>query len=272
MLRILWVDPDSAAVAGVAQLPGFAAVNGAEEASTGWRVNQVRGRWVHLDAVHIWMDLPRVAADFVSGVAAAAFNNLGRPGLSTWFNWGKATLGTIPFATAGATPSNLSVLTTISDAAQPWVAIWAVTQLPWLAALSVAGESVASTASGTESGGGGGGEPRGGTLMRYKLSERKAVAFASEVADYAVSADGTLHAHTSEIPTARYKKGHRHGGGAHIIILAGEGYSLMWPDDDPWVKVDWKPGAFFCAGTHNTINCRIKTRHRNIAVMIVLCN
>lgn len=35
-------------------------------------------------------------------VANAAFNNLGRPGLSTWFNWGKATLGTIPFAIAGA--------------------------------------------------------------------------------------------------------------------------------------------------------------------------
>lgn len=34
-------------------------------------------------------------------VANAAFNNLGRPGLSTWFNWGKATLGTIPFAIIG---------------------------------------------------------------------------------------------------------------------------------------------------------------------------
>jgi len=35
-------------------------------------------------------------------VANAAFNNLGRPNLSTWFNWGKATLGTIPFAIYGA--------------------------------------------------------------------------------------------------------------------------------------------------------------------------
>lgn len=35
-------------------------------------------------------------------VSNAAFNNLGRPNLSTWFNWGRATLGTIPFATAGA--------------------------------------------------------------------------------------------------------------------------------------------------------------------------
>ncbi len=35
-------------------------------------------------------------------VGAAAFNNLGKPALSTWFNWGKATLGTIPFAWVGA--------------------------------------------------------------------------------------------------------------------------------------------------------------------------
>ncbi len=35
-------------------------------------------------------------------VASAAFNNLGRPALSTWLNWGKATVGTIPFALVGA--------------------------------------------------------------------------------------------------------------------------------------------------------------------------
>lgn len=35
-------------------------------------------------------------------VANAAFNNLGRPKLSTAFNWGKATIGTIPFAILGA--------------------------------------------------------------------------------------------------------------------------------------------------------------------------
>ncbi|NJO32574.1 MAG: hypothetical protein HC869_04990 [Rhodospirillales bacterium] len=38
-------------------------------------------------------------AQFVSN---AACNNLGYPNLSTWFNWGKATIGTIPFAWAGA--------------------------------------------------------------------------------------------------------------------------------------------------------------------------
>ncbi|MBG1233428.1 MATE family efflux transporter [Aestuariivirga litoralis] len=40
-----------------------------------------------------------VGAQFV---AMAAFNNLGKPGYSTLVNWGKATIGTIPFAIAGA--------------------------------------------------------------------------------------------------------------------------------------------------------------------------
>jgi Na+-driven multidrug efflux pump len=35
-------------------------------------------------------------------VANAAFNNVGAPLAATGFNWGKATLGTIPFAWAGA--------------------------------------------------------------------------------------------------------------------------------------------------------------------------
>jgi membrane associated rhomboid family serine protease len=35
-------------------------------------------------------------------VANTAFNNLGFPLLSTAFNWGRATLGTIPFVTVGA--------------------------------------------------------------------------------------------------------------------------------------------------------------------------
>ena len=35
-------------------------------------------------------------------IAHAAFNNLGRPLWSTWSNWGRATLGTIPLVWLGA--------------------------------------------------------------------------------------------------------------------------------------------------------------------------
>ncbi|MEO9168815.1 MAG: MATE family efflux transporter [Aestuariivirga sp.] len=34
-------------------------------------------------------------------VASAAFNNLGKPVYATWWNWGRATLGTVPFAILG---------------------------------------------------------------------------------------------------------------------------------------------------------------------------
>ena len=49
-------------------------------------------------------------------VASAAFNNLGKPIYSTWTNWGRATLGTIPFAIAGgamAGPEGVLVATAI---------------------------------------------------------------------------------------------------------------------------------------------------------------
>ena len=48
---------------------------------------------------------PLALAFFFNGVifvANAAFNNLGHPFWSTWVNWGRHTLGTIPFVMAGA--------------------------------------------------------------------------------------------------------------------------------------------------------------------------
>ncbi|WP_420584406.1 MATE family efflux transporter [Ruegeria sp.] len=48
---------------------------------------------------------PLALASFFNGVifvANASFNNLGHPVYSTWVNWGRHTLGTWPFAAAGA--------------------------------------------------------------------------------------------------------------------------------------------------------------------------
>jgi hypothetical protein len=61
-----------------------------------------------------------------------------------------------------------------------------------------------------------------------------------------ILADGTLHAHTSEIPTARYKKGHRHGEGIHIWAVTGTGYTLLWYEDQQdFVEVPWRHGVMY---------------------------
>ncbi|MGH7773805.1 MAG: ethanolamine ammonia lyase-activating protein [Candidatus Binatia bacterium] len=56
-------------------------------------------------------------------------------------------------------------------------------------------------------------------------------------------ANNLLSAHISQFPVGTYKKAHRHGPGAHVIILKGEGFSLMWPEDKGIQRYDWGEGS-----------------------------
>ena len=52
-----------------------------------------------------------------------------------------------------------------------------------------------------------------------------------------VLADGTMHAHSSEMPVGTYKKAHRHGADFHVSCITGTGYSLLWYEDDAWRRL-----------------------------------
>jgi hypothetical protein len=47
----------------------------------------------------------------------------------------------------------------------------------------------------------------------------------------------------AEFPGGSFTNLHRHGPGAHVLWLSGEGYSLIFPDGGEKVKADWGPGS-----------------------------
>jgi quercetin dioxygenase-like cupin family protein len=57
--------------------------------------------------------------------------------------------------------------------------------------------------------------------------------------------NNTIKSHSSSWPVGTYKKAHRHGPGIHIVILRGQGYSLMWLEGKPVERIDWGPGSMF---------------------------
>ena len=82
-------------------------------------------------------------------------------------------------------------------------------------------------------------------LSQFKLVEwKKRGAGGSNI--MFVLADGTMHAHSSEMPVGTYKKAHRHGADFHVSCVTGAGYSLLWyEDDEEFVRIDWDHGVVF---------------------------
>ncbi|HEU4344543.1 MAG TPA: ethanolamine ammonia lyase-activating protein [Candidatus Binatia bacterium] len=56
-------------------------------------------------------------------------------------------------------------------------------------------------------------------------------------------ANNVMSAHISQFPVGTYKKAHRHGAGAHVIILKGEGFSLIWPEGKEIKRYRWGAGS-----------------------------
>ena len=56
-------------------------------------------------------------------------------------------------------------------------------------------------------------------------------------------AKGSMNSHISQFPVGTYKKAHAHGPGAHVIVMSGEGFSLMWPEGEDPRRFEWREGA-----------------------------
>jgi hypothetical protein len=54
-----------------------------------------------------------------------------------------------------------------------------------------------------------------------------------------------IWSHMSIFPSRTYKKAHRHGPGVVIVIPAGEGYSVMWPEGKERVVIPWHEASVF---------------------------
>ncbi|HZT08002.1 MAG TPA: ethanolamine ammonia lyase-activating protein [Chloroflexota bacterium] len=65
----------------------------------------------------------------------------------------------------------------------------------------------------------------GGVNMRFRLASNQ------------------MECHVSQFPPGTYKKAHKHGVGAHVLILSGIGYSLLWFKGEKPRKIDWKDGS-----------------------------
>jgi oxalate decarboxylase/phosphoglucose isomerase-like protein (cupin superfamily) len=56
-------------------------------------------------------------------------------------------------------------------------------------------------------------------------------------------AKGSMNSHISQFPVGTYKKAHAHGPGAHVIVMSGEGYTMMWPEGETPKRYDWQEGS-----------------------------
>jgi uncharacterized RmlC-like cupin family protein len=61
-----------------------------------------------------------------------------------------------------------------------------------------------------------------------------------------ILANGTMGAHSSEIPVGYYKKAHRHDSGRNIFAVTGEGYTLAWYDGgQEFLRIPWHHGIVY---------------------------
>ena len=85
-------------------------------------------------------------------------------------------------------------------------------------------------------------------------------------------ANNNMKSHISEFPIGTYKKAHRHGPGAHLVLLSGSaGFSLVWTKEDrsDMIKCDWQIGSMVVVPSDNCYHQHFnsgRTRARYLAL------
>jgi quercetin dioxygenase-like cupin family protein len=70
---------------------------------------------------------------------------------------------------------------------------------------------------------------------------------------FMVMGAGMTNSHVSRFQSGHYKKGHRHGPGAHLYITEGVGYVLTQRGDEPRIRCDWQEGSLYLSGAGDGI-------------------
>ena len=65
---------------------------------------------------------------------------------------------------------------------------------------------------------------------------------------FMVMGAGMMESHVSRFESGHYKKGHRHGPGAHLYITEGEGFVFTQRGNEPRIRCDWQEGSLYLSG------------------------
>lgn len=91
---------------------------------------------------------------------------------------------------------------------------------------------------------------RGGFILDVReMHPPTTLEYGKGFGSYQVQLSGnSMGSHLARVDVGSYKKPHRHAAGAHLIILQGTGFGMMWKEWENRVKADFQKGTIYSPG------------------------